>query len=242
MDESGIALFRKAVDSVNGYCDILVVGSEEALGKIPDSAHYSKMVNDGDTCYSAQVNMAVRNIDTEWFTVLEYDDEFSDVWFNNVESYIASDVDDTFEYMPLTEVVDYRNGQTVAYANEAFWASSFSDEIGCVDIESLNNYLTFNPSGAVIRTDTFQSLGALKPSMKVSFWYEFLLRALYKNKRIYVIPKIGYFHKVNRPWSMTDDIMKNMDEKEVDWWIELAKKEYFFPNDRGKTYETEMAE
>ena len=27
-----------------------------------------------------------------------------------------------------------------------------------------------------------------------------------------------------------------MTEKEADWWIDLAKKEYFFPQDRKKTY------
>ena len=27
-----------------------------------------------------------------------------------------------------------------------------------------------------------------------------------------------------------------MDEREADWWIDLAKKEYFFPQDRKKTY------
>lgn len=240
MDDNGVALFNRALGSVNDYCDVLVVGSKMALDKLPKSDKYSFLENFGDTCYPAQVNLAVKNITTKWFTVLEFDDEFSDVWFSNVEAYIASDVDDTFFYMPLTEIVDAKNGSTVTYANEAFWASSFSEEIGCVDSESLNNYLTFNPSGSVIKTETFLSLGALKPSMKVSFWYEFLLRALYKSKRVYVIPKVGYYHKINRYGSMTEDIMENMEDKEVEWWIELAKKEYFFPNDRGKTYETEM--
>jgi hypothetical protein len=27
-----------------------------------------------------------------------------------------------------------------------------------------------------------------------------------------------------------------MTEKEAEWWIDLAKKEYFFPHDRKKVY------
>ena len=82
----------------------------------------------------------------------------------------------------------------------------------------------------------FLSLGGLKASMELVFWYEFLMRALYKEKRVFVIPKIGYFHLVNRPGCMTTKYAETMSEKEADWWIDLAKKEYFFPQDRKKTY------
>ena len=241
LDSVGQDLFKKAVLSVRGYCDVIAVGSPAAIATLPTVAGCTTVINDGDTCYAAQVNLGARSIKTKWFSVLEYDDEFSPVWFDNVARYIANDVDNTFEYMPLTEVVDAKNGETISYANEAFWASSFSDEIGCVDMESLHNYLNFNPSGSIIRTEDFLSLGALKPSMKVSYWYEFLLRAIYKERRIYVVPKVGYFHKVNRDGNMTSQYLESMKPEEIDWWVELAKKEYFFPNDRNKTYEAEMS-
>jgi hypothetical protein len=32
------------------------------------------------------------------------------------------------------------------------------------------------------------------------------------------------------------DFSATMSEKEAEWWIDLAKKEYFFPQDRKKTY------
>lgn len=70
--------------------------------------------------------------------------------------------------------------------------------------------------------------------MKLVFWYEFLLRALYKEKRIFVIPKIGYYHYVNREGSITSEYAKNMSVKEADWWIDLAAKEMYFPQDRKK--------
>ena len=73
--------------------------------------------------------------------------------------------------------------------------------------------------------------------MKVSFWYEFLLRAAYKGKKMFVIPKVGYRHFVGREDSLSYQYGNNMSEVELNWWIDLAKKEYFFPHDRNKTYQ-----
>jgi hypothetical protein len=75
--------------------------------------------------------------------------------------------------------------------------------------------------------------------MKLTFWYEFLLRAAYKGKRMFVIPKIGYYHTIGREYSLSRFYGNNMSEDEANWWIELAKKEYFFPHDRNKTYQEE---
>jgi hypothetical protein len=100
--------------------------------------------------------------------------------------------------------------------------------------QSMEDYLNFNASGGAFKTEDFLLLGGLKTSLELVTWYEFFLRVLYKQKRVFVIPKVGYFHVVNRPDSITDNYIKNMTEKEADWWIELAKKEYFFPHDRKK--------
>ena len=96
--------------------------------------------------------------------------------------------------------------------------------------------LGFNASGGVFKTEDFNNAGGLKASMKLVNWYEFFMRMLYKGKKIFVIPKVGYYHVVNRPGSITDVYNKEMSEKEVEWWIDLAKKEYFFPQDRNKVY------
>jgi len=139
--------------------------------------------------------------------------------------------------LPLTEVIDFDSNEIIGYSNEAFWASSFSDEIGFVDIESLQNYLSFNASGAVFKTNDFVSIGKLKESMKLVFWFEYLLRSLHENKKIFVIPKVGYYHFTGRKDSLTGEYIETMSEKEADWWIDLAKKEYFFKKDRNKVYE-----
>jgi hypothetical protein len=73
--------------------------------------------------------------------------------------------------------------------------------------------------------------------MKLVFWFEYLLRALHEQKRIYVIPKVGYYHFIGRKGCMMAEYEETMSEKEADWWVDLAKKEFFFKKDRNKVYE-----
>ena len=233
-------LFIAALSSVDDS-NVLVVGDKKAIDGLADinlsKFTFATLVNTSRSKnYAGQVNFALKSVKSKYFSVLEFDDTYSPIWFKNLEMYIENDTEDTFAFLPLTEVVDYNSKGIIGYANEAVWASSFSDELGCLDIQGLENYLNFNASGGVFKTEDFLSLGGLKASMELVFWYEFLMRALYKEKRVFVIPKVGYFHLVNRPGCMTTKYAETMSEKEADWWIDLAKKEYFFPQDRKKTY------
>ena len=49
--------------------------------------------------------------------------------------------------------------------------------------------------------------------MKLTFWYEYLLRAVNNGKKIYVIPKVGYRHHILRDDSLSDFYSKNMEIK-----------------------------
>lgn len=235
------ALAEEAIKSVGDNAKIIFVGTDE---DVDAAAKFNKnakriAVDAKDLSYTYQVMTALGQVDTEFFTVIEQDDTVDSRWYDLIDEYLKKDADEIFAYLPLTEVVDYKTKEVIGYANEAFWASSFSEEVGYLDLGALEDYLNFNVSGGVFRTKDFLSLGGLKTSMKLVFWYEFLMRALYKKKRIFVVPRIGYFHKVNVPNSITDEYTKNMSQKEADWWIELAKKEYYFPQDRNKKYEEE---
>lgn len=233
-------MFINAISSVDDS-NTIVVGSKKAIDSLND-VDLSKFIfttitnNSKDTTYASNVNLALKSVKSDYFSVLEYDDVFSSIWFKVLKNYIDTDVNDTFAFLPLTEIVDYETNQSIGYSNEAVWASSFSDELGYYDIQSIENYLNFNTSGGVFKTSEFLVLGGLKPSMKLVNWYEFLLRAIYKGKKVFVIPKVGYYHTVNRPESVTMAFSETMSEKEAEWWIDLAKKEYFFPKDRKKTY------
>ena len=236
-------LLLNALKSVDDS-KIVIVGPKKAMENLDSmdlsKFKFTKLTNTGkDKSYAAQVNMAAKEIKTDYFSVLEYDDTYTGIWFKNVEAYIASDANNIFAFLPLTEVKDYRTGEIIAYSNEAVWASSFSDEIGYYDLQCIEDYFGFNASGGVFKTEDFNAAGGLKASMKLVNWYEFFMRMLYKGKKIFVIPKVGYYHIVNRPGSITETYATEMSEKEAEWWIDLAKKEYFFPQDRKKVYKEE---
>ena len=119
----------------------------------------------------------------------------------------------------------------IGFGNEAPWASSFSNEIGFIDNECLQNYFDFYMTGSIFNTDDWKEVGGLKPMIKITFWYEWLLRMTNKGKKIYVIPKVGYNHKLGRNGSIVDTYRKTVGEDESNFFFELAKREYFYhPN------------
>ena len=225
--------------SKNNPADLMFVGPKDVLDQVKAlNLSDAQYVENENPWFSTQINVAAKNVKTDYFSILEYDDEFTPIWYDNVDKYIATG-DDISVYLPLTEIYDYENKNQgpIGYVNEAVWASSFSEHLGFFDNECLQDYLIFNTTGGVFRTKDFIEVGGLKESMQLSFWYEFLLRAINKDKKVFVIPKVGYFHIVNRPDSLATTYAKTMDDRQSEFWVELARKEYLYKNDRKKTYE-----
>ena len=226
--------------SKNIPADLMIVGPKDVLDLVKADFVNGDVVyvENENSWFSAQINAAVKKVKTDYFSILEYDDEYTPIWFDNVAKYIETG-DDIAVYLPLTEVFDYQHKEQgpIGYVNEAVWASSFSEKLGYFDNECLQDYLIFNTTGGVFRTKDFIEIGGLKESMKLSFWYEFLLRAINKEKSIFVIPKVGYFHIVNRNDSLAPTFAQTMSDRESEFWVELARKEYLYKTDRKKTYE-----
>lgn len=188
----------------------------------------SKDFNKSDFC--TLVNNGSRT-EHEWFMVLEYDDYFNNNWFTNVEKYIEY-MPDVSAFLPLTELIDNSNNQFIGYGNEAPWASSFSEEIGFIDHDCLQQYFDFYLTGSVFNSKDWNEFGGLKPSIKLTFWYEFLLRFTNNSKKLYVIPKLGYNHYLNRENSLYDYYQKNIDSDESQFWLDVAKQDYFYKSER----------
>lgn len=233
--------------SKNNPADLMFVGPKEVLDKVrylqAEAAWFlnlsgAQYIENENAWFSAQINAAVKNVKTDYFSILEYDDEFTPIWYDNVVKYINSG-EDISVYLPLTEVFDaeHKENGPIGYINESVWALSFSKNLGYFDNQCLESYLIFNTTGGVFKTKDFIEVGGLKESIKLSFWYEFLLRAMNKDKKVFVIPKVGYFHIVNREGSLATEYQNNMSDRESEFWIELANKEYLYKTDRKKTYE-----
>lgn len=92
----------------------------------------------------------------------------------------------------------------------------------------------------VFRKNIFEDYGGFKKSMKLTFVYELLLRLTYNTVKFMTIPRIGYKHSNMREGSIFWDYKygnNQLTQDEVKFWIDSAKKEYYFKEDRNIKYE-----
>lgn len=215
---------------------IFVVSSKELIEHIKkdlgDRVGY--IINKGSLDYCSQINVGVKGCKTKYFSILAFDDKYNKTWFKSVNKYIET-MPEYSIYLPIVNFINSEN-KMIGFANELIWAMSFSNELGVIDADVLETYYDFSISGGVFRVDDFLEVGGLKPSIKLSYWYEFLLRAINNNIKVYVIPKSGYYQLIGRDNSIMDIYSKTMDEKERSWWIKLASKEYFSKTEHNKKY------
>ena len=246
LNEDTKKLFNNAVQSVREQLVrpdelvIVVPANSETLSFIKsfDYGDYKDSVviveNTGMTDFSAQVNLGVKSSKSEWFSILEFDDEYAKIWFKNVVEYRAAHTDIDI-FMPIIIDVDI-NTQFIGFTNEAVWANSFSDELGILDNAALLAYQNFNIDGIVVRKSTFEEFGGLKSNVKLTFIYEFLLRMTFKTAKVMVIPKFGYKHVNQRPGSLFSSYKETINPVEARWWLATAKKEYYHTKDRELNY------
>jgi hypothetical protein len=192
---------------------------------------------DNDANYSEQVNLGVSNSKSEWVSFFEFDDEYSPIWFKNVKKY-SEVYPEVGGFLPIVIDIDDKNS-FAGFTNEATFANNFAMEVGYLTNETLHNYQNFQSSGMAIKKSLFEEFGGFKPSVKFTFVYEFLLRLTYNSVQIMTIPKIGYKHTNLRQdsifWSYKFGNSK-LSESEVKFWLQTAKKEYFFTEDRQIKY------
>lgn len=195
--------------------------------------------NDGETDFASQINFGVTTSKTEWFSILELDDEYANFWFKNVVEYIKKH-NDVGIFLPI--IVDTNaKGEFISLTNEAVWAQSFSEELGLLDNNALLTYQNFNIDGMVMKKSIYDSFGGLKSNIKLMFVYEFLLRMTFKSIKTMVIPKFAYKHMNLRPDSLFSKYKQELDPTESRWWLAQAKKEYYFAKDRNITYQPTTA-
>jgi GT2 family glycosyltransferase len=189
----------------------------------------------GDYGFQSQINYGVEQSTGDYFTFVEYDDEVSPIWIKNGINYINA-YPEVGVFLPIVYETD-ENGKFISFTNESVWAKDFTEEIGYLDNNTLQRIQNFNFDGMIVKKDTFLENGGLKSNMKLTFTYEFLLRMSYLSIPIMVIPKLGYRHTNNREGSLFVEYKKSIDVLESKFWVNKAKKEYFFTEDREITYE-----
>ena len=201
--------------------------------KYPDTRNITLLPNQGKTDYQSQVNLAVDYVDTDYFSVLEFDDEYGNTYFRNSEKYITSYPDIDIFLTMMIEVNEKNEG--IKMTNETVWAQQFvgeNGEMGYLNINSLKQYTDFKLSGAVIKKSEFLNIGKYKTNIQLTFGYELLLRALNNACKVFSMPRIGYKHLATREDSLFGQLGKNMPMDERKFWFETANREANFINDR----------
>lgn len=194
--------------------------------------------------FCSQVNFAVNEVcKNDYFMVVEFDDVVTPKWLTMALPYIQERKKCPI-FLPLVEVYDITSPDIPRYyINEIGWSSSFvENELGVLTNVLLHDYCNFNITGAIIKRNEYIKAGGLKPSMKLSFGYELLLRMSNLYNEVYVVPKVGYYHFVNRDDSLTSEYHRTISQQEGSWWIKLALQEYHFKKDRKKTYSPDEEE
>jgi len=243
--------FDKAINSVKnqkvGVNELVIVHTDEtALTEFLKSYNFGelnvKLVEFKDEPnFANQINLGVQSSSSEWVSFFEFDDEYSSIWFKNVKKYSES-YPDSGGFLPLVVDIDEK-GIFAGFTNEATFALNISSEMGVLTNETLHTYQNFQFSGMVIKKSLFMDYGMLKSSFKLTFGYEFFLRMTYNSVKIISIPKIGYKHVNLRTgsifWNYKNNEQDRLTENEVRFWVESAKKEYFFTKERDIKFESE---
>jgi glycosyltransferase involved in cell wall biosynthesis len=242
--------FEKAIQSIQNQKSvvdelIIVHTSEESLVDFIKNYNFESLnvVNllwDKEPNYCNQVNFGIKNAKSTWVSLFEFDDEYSPIWFDNVKKYISS-YPEVQVFLPVVVETDEK-GVFAGFTNEATFAANFAQEMGFLTNETLQDYQNFQTAGSVFKKQIIDDFGGFKPSIKLTFIYEFLLRITYNSVPVMTIPKLGYKHMNLREgsifWNYKYSEEKMLDE-EVKFWIQTAKKEYFFVDDRVIKYQPE---
>ena len=98
------ALNSVAEGDVREEVSIIFVGPSSSINVVKEFNFGAREVlyleNSKNTELPFQINKAVKDVKTEYFSVLEFDDNYTSFWFNEVEKYLGL-VDNISLYLPL---------------------------------------------------------------------------------------------------------------------------------------------
>jgi len=209
------------------------------LVNLSETLEINIISNNSKTDFISQVNLGIEKCDTEWFSILEVDDEYKPIWLKSINEYIKA-YDDIDVFLPIVRDIN-TDGKFINFTNESTWAYGFTEKQGVLDNEVLLDFQNYQISGGLYKTQVVKDNGSFKDNIKITFGYEFLLRLTHNNAKIMTVPRIGYQHLNFREdslfWLYKNDDTIKVSEDEAKFWLETAKKEFFFKNKRDVNYE-----
>lgn len=244
LNEDNKPLFKTAVDSVlkqdKKPQELILVANSEEDNSILESfvlgneIKYKVIYVDGPSI-EKKINAGIKESSGEYISILEMDDEYSKIWFSSVEKYVQHfPLIDCF--LPMVINFDTKTNSLAGLVNELPLAKDATDIRNLLDINVLLNYPNFLISGAVMAKSIFEDNGYFKENIKVTSFYEFLLRQIESDVKFMTIPRFGYKHSVNRDDSFTTITQNTLSKNELNFWHDIAKREYHHSEDRVIEY------
>jgi len=244
IDDEYSVMLNNAVNSLEDFHNDVILmiicppNVKNSLSNLSQKLEIVYQVNSGNVDFCNQINLGISKCETEWFSILEVDDEFKKVWLKSMNTYIIENPDvDVF--LPVVKDVNVE-GAFISFTNESAWAYGFTEKQGFIDNEVLLDYQNYQTSGGLFRTNVIKENGMFKENIKLTFSYELLLRITHNGVKIMTVPKIGYQHVNFREeslfWSYKNNQETKLSESEVKFWLDSAKKEFFFKNKRDIKY------
>jgi len=183
LDDDYKVMLDNALTSVEQFHDdvklsiVCPSNLKKELENISEKLEIEIIVNDGQTDFCSQINLGIDKCDTEWFSILEVDDEYKTIWLKSINDYIKiyKDVD---VFLPIVKDIN-PEGKFTSFTNESAWAYGFTEMQGFIDNEVLLDFQNYQISGGLYRTKVIKENGSLKENIKLTFGYEFF----FKNKR-----------------------------------------------------------
>lgn len=243
-DDDYKMMFNNAVESVEEFYNdvkLIIVTDNKIKSQLSvetEKLEYSIIENTGSLDFCSQINLGIINCDTEWFSILEVDDEYTNNWLRSINSYMKENPE-VEVFLPLVKDINV-DGKFLSFTNESTWAYGFTEKQGFLTNDALLEYQNFQISGGLYKTSKIKELGMFKENIKLTFGYEFLLRLTHNSVSVMSVPRVGYKHVNFREdslfWSYKNDETSKLSENEVKFWLDIAKKEFFFKNKRDITY------
>ena len=234
-----LELFHNALNSIDSQTtkpnDVVVVIPKEYKELISDKTYSFKLnivSNNKDTSFGSQVNLGTSKAKGTHVMIMGMDDLLADFYIEEVYKYIENDEANTF--LPL--VMNVTDKGFSHLSNEIIWSQSFYNVEGIVDLESLKQIDNFLIYGMVVPKNNFIELGGVKPSIKLSYAKETLMRLVHNGMTIRVIPKMGYQRLVGREGSLTKQ-SESMSFNEIRFWLDLPQTEYLHLTDRNIAFD-----
>jgi hypothetical protein len=191
--------------------------------------------------FQSQVNLFSITCTTEYFSILEFDDEYSDIIFKNFKEYSDS-YKNVSLFLPVIIETTF-DGQFQKMSSVEGLSRGVTNTIGILTHEAVTKFPSFILSGGIFKTRDFNVSGKLKSNIRLAFLYEYLMRVTHLGQVVMIIPKIGYLHKNGRPGSHLMQVNDSgITGEEVGFWFEKAKSEFYFPIDRNISYDIVDAE